>query len=393
MYHRRYFIVLIAIFGLLLGPAHSQASAPAATSCVPSAATASITGTVRDANGQPMANIHVRLLAASSGREVTSIGSNGAGAYSLTNLAAGSYLLQFIPQAPTDYAGEWYNNQLSQASATPIVIAEGATLTGIDATLDLGAQITGRVTAGDTGNPLAGTLVRIYDNDQNIVVTTFTDASGALHRHRPAHRQLRYLLFAAAVSRRVLQRQARFCQRHAPDLDRAPGAHWGRCGASTRCADRRPRDRRRYRNRACPTLESRSHNSSQETISFSITDSAGYYTPTVGLASGTYQLRVKPFSSTSDYLAIEQTVSISAPNVLHDTNIALELGGQVTGRITDASLAPLQFADVSLSSETAQIVFQLACEDRRGRKLHHPRRAQRQLHSLLQPFLLYRGIL
>jgi hypothetical protein len=377
MYHLRCYIVLIAVLGLFQAHATQagmQLRAPSTTAttavplgtaaaidtCVPSAATASIAGTVRAPDNTPIQDVYAVLYTLPSGRVVKASLSDSTGAYTLTNLPAGNYLIQFDTRASgTAYASEWYDNQPSQASSAPIALPEGAALTSIDATLAVGAQITGRVTAGDTGKPLADTTVAVYDSDENRVTIAVTNASGIYTTTGLITGS--YTVFFNQFVQPYLGEY----YNDKPDLASAtrlaltaPTVRSGVDAVLARGAQIAGRVTAADTGLGVPSAIAITGSSQGNTI-YSITDDAGNYTTTEGFASDTYQFIVRPLSEISDYLVTEKTVSVSAPNVLDDTNIALELGGRVTGRITDASMAPLKFADVSLSSETTHLLFQL----------------------------------
>src|SRR5687767_5241261 len=103
MYYLRCYIVLIAILGSIQAHATqagtaSRASsaatsiaaplgtAPAVDTCVPSAATASIAGTVRAPDNTPIQDVYAVVYTFPSGCAIKSSLSDSTGAYTLTNL-------------------------------------------------------------------------------------------------------------------------------------------------------------------------------------------------------------------------------------------------------------------------------------------------------------------
>ena len=71
---------------------------------------------------------------------------NSRGVYRFNGLAAGRYRVQFNQCSPKPrYATQWYRSQASQRSATPVTVKSGVTTARIDATMRLGASVTGRV--------------------------------------------------------------------------------------------------------------------------------------------------------------------------------------------------------------------------------------------------------
>src|SRR5262249_26373377 len=101
----------------------------------------SITGTVTDTSGNPLAGVTV-----STGPATAS--TNGAGQYVLQGVAAGSYTI-----STTNTLG-----YIDQTSA-PVAVAQGSTTTGADFHLAAGGRIAGTVTATD-GSPLQTVAVR-----------------------------------------------------------------------------------------------------------------------------------------------------------------------------------------------------------------------------------------
>jgi hypothetical protein len=81
------------------------------------------------------------------------------GYFTITQLSTDQYFLSIAPSSfsvtPSSvYMREAYNNKPDLAQADPISVTFGATTGGIQIGLARGAQIKGRVTAEDTGNPL-----------------------------------------------------------------------------------------------------------------------------------------------------------------------------------------------------------------------------------------------
>jgi protocatechuate 3,4-dioxygenase beta subunit len=77
------------------------------------------------------------------------------GTYSITDLPAGSYKLEF-----DDYSGsylhQWYDGRADFADADVVDVAEGAAVTGIDFTVHPAAWIHGTITDRATGDPVQG---------------------------------------------------------------------------------------------------------------------------------------------------------------------------------------------------------------------------------------------
>ncbi len=81
---------------------------------------------------------------------------NADGEYAVYPLISGSYVVEFT--APSngalDYARQYYNDQVSAEQANEVPVTAGETTSGIDAAMQPGGNITGRVTVAATGGPL-----------------------------------------------------------------------------------------------------------------------------------------------------------------------------------------------------------------------------------------------
>jgi protocatechuate 3,4-dioxygenase beta subunit len=86
------------------------------------------------------------------------------GDYVIRGLPAGTYRLGFW-DSNGKYAQEFYSNALNVETAQDFPLAEGQSLTGVDAALSQAASISGTVTADSTGAPLAGVRVGLFSYD------------------------------------------------------------------------------------------------------------------------------------------------------------------------------------------------------------------------------------
>jgi len=107
------------------------------------------------------------------------------GKYVISGLAAGTYLVQFSPVCIGNLAavaGQWYQNQTSQANATLVRVNAGQRHSGVDATLAADGGISGIVTDAAHGMRLAGLCVTAADRgpvEGNPPVTAVTAADGS----------------------------------------------------------------------------------------------------------------------------------------------------------------------------------------------------------------------
>ncbi len=81
------------------------------------------------------------------------------GSYALTEMNAGTYRLKF---SVSGYAAEFYTDALSVDGAADVVVAEGANVPNINASLALGASISGFVSEADGTTPIPDVFVEVY---------------------------------------------------------------------------------------------------------------------------------------------------------------------------------------------------------------------------------------
>jgi len=118
-----------------------------------------VSGVVKNGQGNPVSGICVEVNGrrSSGGARTRSDGS-----YSIDALPTGSYTVAFSGGCGNtgSYVSQYYNGQPNQGSATPVQLTAGQTTTGIDATMQPGATITGVVT-GAGGSKLSNVCVGI----------------------------------------------------------------------------------------------------------------------------------------------------------------------------------------------------------------------------------------
>ena len=138
-----------------------------------------VSGTVTDAvSHSPLPGVSVEIDNA-AGDYVDDTTTAADGTYSFAGLAAGTYNLAFDGSGAGGYPVQYYNGKSTFDSADPVEVAAGATVTGIDAALQLGGEIKGTVTAGAGGAGVAGIAVTAYDASGQPASSTATDSAGA----------------------------------------------------------------------------------------------------------------------------------------------------------------------------------------------------------------------
>ncbi|HLA75990.1 MAG TPA: hypothetical protein VJU18_00265 [Vicinamibacteria bacterium] len=141
-----------------------------------------VAGTVLDANtSAPLADITVSVVDA-GGTTVTSGRTDAAGSYlTQAGLPGGTYFVRTNNSA--GYVNELWNNvpcpgACPLTSATPVTIAAGTTVSGIDFDLTPGGRVSGTVTSSTTSSPLLNIWVQVVDARGGTVAAAMTDASG-----------------------------------------------------------------------------------------------------------------------------------------------------------------------------------------------------------------------
>jgi hypothetical protein len=160
---------------------------------------ASITGTVTDASGAPIADVRVTVP-----DELYSAVTDESGNYTLGGLAAGSYRICFDPSYATGpaaegYAAECYDNKPSAETADPVAVGGPGAVTVVNAALAPGAAITGRITGSD-GAALEGVYVYATAMDGSMEQQTATRYDGS-YLVRNVSEGDYYLCFDAAYTR------------------------------------------------------------------------------------------------------------------------------------------------------------------------------------------------
>jgi hypothetical protein len=145
--------VLIALLGASLVLASAAGAAP----------TGSISGTVTAAAthgpiaGVPVCAVYERL--GEEGEERYCEPTGAAGEYEIEGLPSHEYTIEFLPgTAGLDYIFQAWKNESIWVAGDPVAVG-GAAVSGIDAELDEGGELTGQVTNALTGTPVAGVEV------------------------------------------------------------------------------------------------------------------------------------------------------------------------------------------------------------------------------------------
>ena len=121
------------------------------------AATTQITGTVTSAvTKAPLGGAEVCEYQIEGGAGNACVQTDAKGEYVLTVGRGGGFVVHFDTTVKGLIPRTFYNGAFTGREATPVKVAEGATVSGIDEAIEEGGRITGNVRSGSTGTPIEG---------------------------------------------------------------------------------------------------------------------------------------------------------------------------------------------------------------------------------------------
>lgn len=136
-----------------------------------------VTGTVKAAaTSTPVSNIDVCASPRSGGASACAV-TNAGGEYSIVGLATGEYTVAFYGNGQ-NYVPQSYNGKAKPTEATAVSVAAGSTTPNIDASLEVGGEITGTVTTAKTKEPVGNVTVGVYETNGAFVTNIFTNPKG-----------------------------------------------------------------------------------------------------------------------------------------------------------------------------------------------------------------------
>jgi hypothetical protein len=139
-----------------------------------------ISGKVEGPHGEPIQGAVVSALGEFS--EFATTGPTGE--YSVTGLAKGSYVVEFLPpESSANLVRQFYNGVGSFASATPVEVTEEEAKPNINARLQEGGEISGTVTDAATQQPLGEVCVTATNSHSEFVGFAVTAPNGTYVIH------------------------------------------------------------------------------------------------------------------------------------------------------------------------------------------------------------------
>jgi hypothetical protein len=158
-------------------------SALAPVTAAHAAAPGSIAGVVTDNADEPLAGIEVTVLESTSFGAVLvgTTTTNASGEYTIGNIIPDPHYKVRFRDPAGDHATEFYSDKITGSFANWVAVTEGGTNTAIDASLEPGSTLSGRLTVG-SGEPVRNGSVTLWwrfaDNSFATMDTYSTDADG-----------------------------------------------------------------------------------------------------------------------------------------------------------------------------------------------------------------------
>ncbi len=328
---------------------------------------AQITGKVTDAVSKAaITGIEVCAEPRGEGEYYERCGQTGVGGeYDLVGLPTGEYTVVFLTpfQSKLNYLRQYYNGKPKFGEAEPVSATAGATTPNINAAMHAGGQITGKVTDASSKAAVENIQVCASGGPENAGGCALTNASGEYAvgglptgeykvEFAPTYESnLNYL-------RQYYNDKAAYAQAEpvlvtagspTPNINAALQAGGQISGKVTAAASKA----------ALGEIQvCASENSGEYFQRCATTNSGGEYT-VVGLPTGVYTV---VFSAISGPYAIQyynnkvafneaQPVSVTAGVLTPGINAAMQLGGEITGKVTDAiTKAPISGVGVCPSA-------------------------------------------
>lgn len=153
---------------------------------------ASISGRIIDGDGNPLEQATVWVSRADDENASTSVTTDADGDYRVRALPAGDYVLMITYWEGTTSLTEWWDNAQSDEFSTPITLAIGQSVSGVDVTLspddnsilDTHTGKLSGVLRNGAGEPIAGAWVGVMDAGGRFGDTVVTDADGKWSMNR-----------------------------------------------------------------------------------------------------------------------------------------------------------------------------------------------------------------
>ena len=98
-------------------------------------AEATISGVVTDTGGHPLGGVDVKLWDHTGGVIIAGATTAEDGSYSISDLPASAYKVQFLPPMESGFAEQWWNDKPDSSTGDLVAVTAGETRTGVNASL------------------------------------------------------------------------------------------------------------------------------------------------------------------------------------------------------------------------------------------------------------------
>ncbi len=282
---------------------------------------------------------------------VRCVQTTGSGEYDLTGLATGEYKVEFLVpfNSNLNYLRQFYNDKTGFGTANTLSVTAGATTPNVNAALQEGGRITGKVTDAGTKAAVGGIEVCAFAGPEGTGGCALTSGTGEYAIGGLATGQYKVEFAPASETtlnylRQYYNDKSGFAQAEAvsvtagsttPNINAALQAGGQIGGKVTAAASKAPLGEIEV----CA-----SENSGEFFDRCSTSNSSGEYTISA-LPTGVYTVS---FSSSSGPYPSQyynnkvsfneaQPVSVTAGTLTPGINAAMQLGGEITGTVTDAT--------------------------------------------------------
>jgi hypothetical protein len=286
---------------------------------------------------------------------------NAGGEYTITGLAGGEYKVSFVSSVTGAYITQYYKGKASFSEANPVSVAAASTTPGIDAALQPGGQITGKVTDASTKAGLAGITVCAY---AGIGRCASTNAAGEYTVTGLPSGEYK-VFFSSSSGNYIAQYykgKSNFSEANpvpvtvastTSGIDAALQLGGQITGKVTDAATKA----------AVSNVQVCASTSEFFFVRCASSNSGGEYTIT-GLGSGEYKVSFSPATSSYQTQYYKDKTNFSEANLVSviagaptsGIDAALQPGGQITGKVTDAA-TKAAVSGVQVCASTSEFVF------------------------------------
>ncbi len=261
------------------------------------------------------------------------------GTYSVSDLATGSYVVEFVPTA--GYLGQYYNGAFSLAQASRVSVTAGSVTSGVNAALTSTGAISGTVTSASSHEGLADVEVQVYAPGGEFAGSAKTGSNGTytVSGLAPGGYLVEFVALSGGDARQFYDEAS--LPTEATGVSVSGGETTSNVNAALNASGAISGKVTRASNaEALEGVEVEVYDSGGDPIASAQTGSGGTYTVS-GLPAGSYAVGFSPTSG--NYLAqyyndkptlAEATTVTVAPGATKSAiNAALAAGGEISGTV------------------------------------------------------------